>query len=749
MKINKLFFGLAAAALSMAGMMQSCMSEMPFGGDGEGTLRMKLVINSDLTRAEIQDDALRDSCVVYISRANGGLVQKYRGLDNVPPEILLKSGNYILEAWTGDSVPASFDKRFYRGYHAFSISDGDNTSVSLTCKIANVVVSLDTASVHLDEMPEWKLKVYNSSGDVTFTSENMEESAYFMMPNADIARDENGNIKKASDGWSFYTNLYYEIEGKTASGDTFTKSGPIGSELHGGDLVEHAHDYRLKFLYNPEYEQTGGSFITIKVIDSEIENAPYEFGIYSRPAITGYDFDIEEQVYAEENGFGETIVKVSGFGGIENLILSTPDYEIFNLPQEKINLPKLANSEIEAQIKNLGLDWTVTTDAKRDLTTYHIFFKGDFLNQLKERPEEYVINIQADDARGKSHSADLRFAVGAGAIVVNDPLTIDINAINSDYLAVRATSATISGILHNDEAVNPRIRYRELPGGGWNEVQVPLTRAGREFSVQITGLKPATTYELQCVADGFDTPKNSYQITTESKYSIPNGNMENWIVYDSKKYDVPAGDDGGKSFWDNGNKGASTVSLNNICAKTQEKVHNGSFAAKLETKNILTQLAAGNLFIGDFGSATISPLGAKLSFGKPYDGSHPEALRVWAHYTPAKVTKGGDKISTSEYDRGQIYVAIVNGPYSIDTGAKKYFDKDSDQVLGYGEFIWEGVGTSGDAMEELVIKINWKNSAKTVKGTHLVVVCSASMYGDFFQGGPGSVMYVDDFELVY
>ena len=37
----------------------------------------------------------------------------------------------------------------------------------------------------------------------------------------------------------------------------------------------------------------------------------------------------------------------------------------------------------------------------------------------------------------------------------------------------------------------------------------------------------------------------------------------------------------------------------------------------------------------------------------------------------------------------------------------------------------------------------------TRKPTHILVVFSASKYGDYFHGGKGSLLYVDDFSLVY
>lgn len=61
----------------------------------------------------------------------------------------------------------------------------------------------------------------------------------------------------------------------------------------------------------------------------------------------------------------------------------------------------------------------------------------------------------------------------------------------------------------------------------------------------------------------------------------------------------------------------------------------------------------------------------------------------------------------------------------------------------------EGNFVSDGELKSLDIPLEYFSNAKTVKPTHLVIVCSASKYGDFFEGGRGSTMYVDDFELVY
>ena len=102
-------------------------------------------------------------------------------------------------------------------------------------------------------------------------------------------------------------------------------------------------------------------------------------------------------------------------------------------------------------------------------------------------------------------------------------------------------------------------------------------------------------------------------------------------------------------------------------------------------------------------------------------------------------------------DHGQIYVALTTGAIEIRTNPnnRKLFSKDDSEVLAYGQVTWtEAFGPDG-ALQEVEIPIEYNDRAKTTKPTHLIIVVSASKYGDYFSGSEGSVMYLDDFELVY
>ena len=145
MAMKRNLAGLMAVGMLGVVALSSCVSDEPFGG-GQGELRMKMVVNSTLTRSgdNLTDQELADKCVIYVSSSKG-LIYKYEGVDNLPSSLYMKSGSYVAEAWTGDSVPASFDKKFYRAYEPFAIQSGQTSNVVINCRIANVVASVNVA----------------------------------------------------------------------------------------------------------------------------------------------------------------------------------------------------------------------------------------------------------------------------------------------------------------------------------------------------------------------------------------------------------------------------------------------------------------------------------------------------------------------------------------------------------------------------------------------------------------------------
>lgn len=735
----------------MAGLMQSCVSDEPFAnGEGEGMLRMKLSVNANLTRAEFDSDSLRSGCVLYIS-GNEGLLYKYRGIENVPERIPMKSGNYTAEAWTGDSVPASFDKRFFKGFKKFQITQGNESSVVVTCRVANVVVSVNPETIDEEYMKDWKITVSNSSGSLEFNNDNMSYAkGYFMMPNRDIKVSDEGVELRDEEGWPLYTNLTYRIEGKTASGTDFVKEGMIEGIKKNG-IVEHAHDYILNIQYNPEYEEQGGAFITVTVNDYE-EVVSQEVGLYSRPAIKGVGFEIDNLVKNTEGNFREHIVKVSGFGSLTNVKLSSTDYQTLNLPSNSVDLINIAPAARQ-ELEDSGIKWEVSTNESRNLQTCYISFTEEFLNRIPTRDgEAYAINIFAKDSYGKQFDTNLRLGVGE---VEEDAIVFE-QAGEGNLMGILSRRAIITGKILVD-AVNPTLEYRvKGSASNWNSVKIDMTRAASsEFAVTLNDLSPDTEYEYRGVADDFQSQPMTFR--TEKTFVIPNASMENWTSIKSKFSNNNIQNPSAKSevdFWDTGNHGSSTMQGTLLTEGSTTMKNKGEKSARLNSKfvGLLTfgKLAAGNLFVGAY--AGTDGTDGIIDFGREYDGSHPDALKVWVNYRPVAVGSkyAGSHLKAGDLDNGHIYVAFTTEKIHVETKNKStLFNQEDPRVLAYGDFTFtENYGEEGQ-LKELTIPLSWKASARTVKPVYIVIVCSASKYGDYFEGGDGSVMYVDDFELVY
>ena len=77
---------------------------------------------------------------------------------------------------------------------------------------------------------------------------------------------------------------------------------------------------------------------------------------------------------------------------------------------------------------------------------------------------------------------------------------------------------------------------------------------------------------------------------------------------------------------------------------------------------------------------------------------------------------------------------------------KQLFDKDLPNVVAYGEKVFTS-DTPGDGMVEFTIDLTDVHG--NLEMSKILVVASASRYGDYFTGGNGTTMWLDDLELVY
>lgn len=734
----------SAVVVAAAALFTSCAMEVPFGEGGDGDLTIVTEIRGDVkvvTRAIGENElvSLKENCIVYIENSKG-VIKKYKGVDNIPQNIRLKTGQYVAEAWSGDSVSASFDKKFYRGYEKFEMAEGSN-ALTLKCNIANVLVSIDPESLNVN-LQDMKVTFSHSRGELVFDSSNIdgETKGYFMMPNAD-------------------KDLKYVIEGKKPDGSAYKKEGVIAG-------VQRAHEYSMKITQDQSVITDGGAWVKITIADIPVIEDEVE--IFPAPAVNGVDYLIEDQIISTDRDFKDVQVYVRGYFGLNSLIADYSSNFTGLTSGENI----LSNTVITSlRDKGIIVERNESEDAassqesgKVKVDEVYITFTKSFLDALPASSDEYSVTFTATDAQGKRGSAVLRLANTEDAIDYRPVAAVPVEGASLGLMAIRPTTATITGQVFDANAANYGIKYRKQGTTDWRSASAETnTRASalKTYTATLTGLDPGTTYEYIAYCDGFDS-KEAYTFTTESIFTIPNASFEDWSTYSAKtllgtkNVTLPwSVGDKEASFWGSGNEGAATANMT-LTDKSTDMLHSGAYSARLESKSAMGMLAAGNVFVGTY--VRTDGTNGVLSLGREYNGSHPSRLRVWANYRPGSgvsIKSGNESFCPDGFaggnDHGQIYMALTTEKVEIRTNPsnRKLFNKDEECVLAYGEQTWTSSFGPDGALQQIDIPIVYNDRAKSNKPLYLVIVVSASKYGDYFSGAAGSVMYLDDFELIY
>lgn len=273
-----------------------------------------------------------------------------------------------------------------------------------------------------------------------------------------------------------------------------------------------------------------------------------------------------------------------------------------------------------------------------------------------------------------------------------------------------------------------------------------VSRNGGNFSARLVGLAAESGYEVRAFSgDEFTLPE---QFTTMNSVQMPNSSFENWWL-DGKIWCPWA--EGAAPFWGTGNKGATTLGPSNTTPVSDLSSPTGYKGARLESKfvgvSILGKLAAGNLFSGDY-VATEGTNGI-LAFGRQF-GNYPTAIAGRLEYTPVAIShySSGFEKMLGEPDTCIVWCALGDWdePYEIRTNPsrRKLFDPEDPGVIAYGQ-VQYGSATNGFIDFEAVL--DYRSTSRKPK--YIIVVASASKYGDYFTGGSGSVLSIDHFELKY
>ena len=683
---------------------------------GQGSVNLKVALNETVGRvARTSEQQLAESCTLYVYNSKN-LIRKYHGISEIPQSITLLSGDYKAVAWAGDSVAASFTRKYFKGETPFTVKKNEVASATVTCKIANVVVS-----VKLDEsvkalLKDYSVSVNNGKGSLLFNADNIDTAkGYYMM---------SGNEK----------NLNWTIKGLQANtGAELVKEGVI-------ENVKPATEYTLTLKYNQSTEEIGGAWITVEVDETTID-VNEEVVITPAPRILGSGFDISNPLIGESGKFRKTIVYISSASALQSVELTSDYFTTIGLPTTSFDFVNMSQSAIQ-EIAAKGITFENKYNEVEDNAIAKLSFDASFMNALQNGI--YNITVKATDASKKTSSKNLEIQVSDAYVQ-----TLEVNPAE-----VNVYSATIRGNIVKPESQGCGFNYRVSGSADWIPVEGVV--AGESFSAKLTGLQPKTTYEFVAKTGTF-TGIDVKTFTTGEALQLPNSGFEDWFTAGDGAL-VPSTESG--MFWDTGNHGTITLKVNITTAEKTIK-HGGNNSVKMESKFVaflgIGKFAAGNIFSGKY--LKTDGTNGVLGFGRKFS-ARPKALRAFVKYNPGTVDNvSGDlpEVKSGDLDKGILYIALMdettksfngeNWPCIIKTkpAERILFSKNDPNVIGYGEYVFNSA-TDGEGMIEVLIPIDYTSDKIP---TNVLVVASASKGGDYFVGSTTSVMYLDDVELVY
>lgn len=709
----------------------ACTKEVDPAAEGKGAVSFSLGMPQ--SRAGVYDAYPWTECAIRVYKYAGTgeertkeLIRRYSSVDEMPGSIWLLAGDYSISVELGKQVDATFDEIFYRGEKDFSIVSGQRSTVQVECRIANTIIEVEydetVLSLFKDEL--WTNVViaerYNQqavvNGEVTYLKYKESKAGYFMLPE---------DTKAFS--WRFR--------------GVGTKPGDDAETVVMKDGTKHIQSivpgmrYLLRYKYSPDL---GGSLSFELTLDTSLSEIDDPVTFAPDPQISGFDFDID---------------KTQEFGAVPAI-----SYKIVSI-----------GDLLSVKLSSGGKNWTIglaTTTEPQDGISVAMNSSSDMMLSLSEAffaqfpAGDRTLTFLVEDEDGRSTEK-------TSVVRTQGVVSSEIDCWNE--------KAELKAYVFDTSASDVKVRYRRKGTAEWSETPASPSAERGICKATATGLVAASEYECQlCFGTKEINAPYVLSMTTEMP-QVPNAGFEEWSQ-NSKDALLPyiTG-----QYWDSGNHGSITMNKNVTQNVTDRRPgSSGSTAAMLNSQFVglgtLGKFAAGNLFVGQYlGTNGTNGL---IGFGKPFGFIYrPRQLKFWYKGTVGTIdnvdTKNNPPVGKGDSDVAQVYICLceMTGPHIVDTrnsdtffnpasktvsycsgtlGSDSSNDRTDGKIIAYG--VWEQDNTKQyPDWTEITVDLTYNDEYDGTVPNYLMLTASASKYGDYFTGSTGSVMYLDDVELVY
>lgn len=670
-----------------------------------------------LTKA--QSEVTNESLRVDIIKSSGDTLKSYNDyLTEVKGEkLILPVGKYAVSVSSNHSGKAGWETPFYQGVDTVDVSAGIITAAKVVCKIANAKVKVGYGSGIKDKFLNYETTISNSSGTLTY--ERDEHRAGYFTPeklNIDLLLVNNAGNKfhlrrvleevEPQHVYTFQFHLSSEDEDDNDAGADF-------------DITVDKHvDSVFCNIFIKEEELINSGVPKCELVGTSWNNGLCSYKIGDKAPEAG------ELLFNYSIGASRKL---------KSMLVKTTSQDFITLPSFD-----LCNPNDAAVAKELGFPMLPNSPSQA----------GEKYNTYSLDLSLLVTSLHLQDDKPTEHHFTVELMDDIHQITTTS-FTIKVRGevkMGTEQPICWHTFTILKG--SGDESCYFKFQKED---GKIEEIKDQIKRDDDGYMYAlIIGLQKEISYSYWVTTGEDNAEKIEFKL--DEPGVVPNLSFDGWNQSGKSWYPNFVNE---SLYWDSGNGGANTLSaVNPTSPESTIVVKKGADkkAVKLETKAVFGVLASASVFSGSF--IGVDGTNGILSFGRKYN-SRPTSLIGYYQYTPASVNKVGDNcpvdIKKGDVDQCIIYVALCSKEsYEIRTNPKtlNLFNPNDPSVIAYGELVADSEikGQEDNNYKSFSIPIIYRD---TVTPKSIVIVAAASRYGDYFTGGEGSTLYLDELELKY
>lgn len=653
-----------------------------------------------ITRAfNVEDQSLYvDIC----AGANDSIVKHFSDYNDMAGErVLLDVGTYKVKVSSNPYSKLEFEQpTFYGEKTNVAVTAGKTTPVSVECFLSCVKVTTEFTKPVKDSFESVVARISDKSGSYLDYNLNETRAGYFqpgyILVDLTLTNKEGYEFKMS------------KLVDKTEARDHYHL---VFDLIDSGDNNS-GMDFDISIEKDPTNDEK--HTVTVPLPETGYGQKP-PVVTFAGAVSTDKETVIVPQKEQTEQKYNVNITAKSENTGINKvqLLTQTTSEQFAEIPAI-LTLTELPEESNEYKILS-GLGFVFPLDYSNEKTEFVYQFSPKLLN-----PGDYKFTLLFQDKNGRMSSGEFTYSV-------KSEISTENISDNPEYVWSRF--AQLRGYAENPN-LGGFFKYKEQLEAEWKTSENAVFD-GKNASFEINNLKPETTYEYKFCQG--DVEGDVLSFTTDAETEVLNLSLDDW-----NDEHTPGG------WWDSGNSGTSVLSFYSTMKDNGNKNSCVKMVSSYMDKVIVKKFVAGNIFLGSFVKANMSDKSADIDFGKDYTSRFSE-LKFDYKYTSATVNRGDYNNMSGKADMCHIYVALTTNIYHVNTNTPETFIKASDEeVIAFGEFYSD---KTIDSFTPITIKLKYKST--TQKPNYLIIVATSSKYGDYFTGGEGSTLWLDELELVY